>query len=579
MSDLSQSIERYFGRNVDGTNLDHYSLLGITPGCSDVGQIKTALKAAAATWKSVSSQPEANKLEAQQIAILIKQAQTVLLDPEQKRAYDAQWKDQWRRASETQPMVTASQPSSPIAAPITGNTAHAANATVASNASFASSAVSPWPAGDPYGEFEPSLLLGQTATATLPIPSAASRWNELEQSIPNLRELRSRSQEAEAAAQHARFNDSIVQRPAPNATSAENSPIARIELLRKSRLRKQRIYLGGFIVVAFVFLGVAGAMFYQNRQQLAAAEAEKSAPKNDKNPTTKPPIGSLANNSKTKTPPPMLPKVNAGVADDASQNQDSSMKDPAMSGSDKMEPAKDDKPKQVDAPEMTAKDPVTVPITAPTTPENPTTPEPKEPAKPESPTKPAEEMTMEPTTPAMTADSKKQWNEKMKAARAAIDKADFAKFGKLMEELIAMPGDAVMDAKRARLDQMGQLYEIYINAMKEARKKTRGTDVLTVGKNKVNIVEVRDDVLIVRVAGKNERYPWDKLPPGIALAMAEITLSESEPTDVAARAIYFSLAPTKNEATDKKVKAWFEKSLGKGDVRKDLDQALTDKYE
>lgn len=557
MSDLSQAIERYFGRTVDADNLDHYRLLGIAPGCSDVAEIKTALKAAAATWKSVSTQADANKLQAQQIAILIKQAQTVLLDPAQKRAYDEQWKDRWSIEKDVGKSVSQSPASVSIESIGTGSTS------------------SPWPSGDPYAEFEPSLLLSQTATATLPIPSAATRWSELEQSIPNLRELRNRSQEVEAATQHSRFNETMGQRPAPGASSSESSPIAKIELLRKSRLRKQRLYLGGFLVVAFAFLGVAGFMFYQNRQQVAAASPEKKDPKNatknDNTAATKSPIGSPANN-KSKGPPPVLPKVNSSTDDGDSPKDDSaSMKEPSMSGPG-MDSGKGDKPMQDDMSNQPTKDPTP-------TPENPSKPNPDTPTKPETPTKPAEEMTMEPKAPEMTADSKKQWTEKMKAARAAIDKADFAKFGKLMEELINIPSDAVMDAKRARLDQMGQLYEIYINAMKEARKKTRGTDVLTVGKNKVNIVEVKDDVLIVRVAGKNERYPWDKLPPGIALAMAELTLSETEPTDVAARAIYFSLAPTKNEATDKKVKTWFENSLGKGDVRKDLDQALTDKYE
>ena len=95
----------------------------------------------------------------------------------------------------------------------------------------------------------------------------------------------------------------------------------------------------------------------------------------------------------------------------------------------------------------------------------------------------------------------------------------------------------------------------------------------------VNIVEVKENELIVRVQGKNERYPWDRLPPGIANAMAEFALSDSEPTDVAARAVYFSLSPAKNDLFAKRVKEWFEKSVGKGSIRQDLVQALTDTYE
>jgi len=136
-----------------------------------------------------------------------------------------------------------------------------------------------------------------------------------------------------------------------------------------------------------------------------------------------------------------------------------------------------------------------------------------------------------------------------------------------------------LKAKQARLDQLGQLYEIFFKAIHESKSKIRGTETLSVGKSSVNIVEVKEDELVVRMQGKNERFAWDKLPPAIASALADLTLSEVEPIDVAARAVYFSLSPTRNELYAKRVKDWFEKSVGKGSIRQDLVQALTDTYE
>ena len=136
-----------------------------------------------------------------------------------------------------------------------------------------------------------------------------------------------------------------------------------------------------------------------------------------------------------------------------------------------------------------------------------------------------------------------------------------------------------MVAKRARLDQLGQLYEIFIKSMGEAKLKLGSAQVITVGKNTLSIVEVGSSELTVRIQGKNVKYAWDRLPPGIAIAMADLTLSTQSPTDIAARAAYFSLSPSRNELTEKKTKEWFEKSVGKGNIREDLPQALTDTYE
>ncbi|MFN9435824.1 MAG: hypothetical protein ACK6DC_12915 [Planctomycetota bacterium] len=64
-----------------------------------------------------------------------------------------------------------------------------------------------------------------------------------------------------------------------------------------------------------------------------------------------------------------------------------------------------------------------------------------------------------------------------------------------------------------------------------------------------------------------------------------MSLDSQAPTDVAARAVFFSLAPqfreaaAKNELLKKRIAGWFEKTVGKDPIRKDLPQALTDSYE
>ena len=181
--------------------------------------------------------------------------------------------------------------------------------------------------------------------------------------------------------------------------------------------------------------------------------------------------------------------------------------------------------------------------------------------------------------PATPGASKAEWVAAMVKGKEALSKADFPTFHKQMELAQPLSSNDELIAKQARLDQLGQLYEIFIKAAHEAKSKMRGAETLSVGKTLVSIVEVTENELIVRNQGKNERFAWDRLPPGIAMAIADLTLSDSEPTDVAARGVYFSLSPARNALTAKKVTEWFAKSVGKGPIRKDLVQALTDTYE
>jgi curved DNA-binding protein CbpA len=184
-----------------------------------------------------------------------------------------------------------------------------------------------------------------------------------------------------------------------------------------------------------------------------------------------------------------------------------------------------------------------------------------------------------PDAPGRDAMKNEKWIAAMKSGREALAKTDFTAFAKAMEAAVQIPMTPEMEAKQKRLDQVGQLYQMAVDAMREARSKTRGTEEITVGKNLVNIVEVTDEAIVVRVAGKNERFNWNQLPLGLALAMSDLTLSDREPTDLAARAVYLSLAPNKTGLYDKKIKEFFDKSLGKGEIRSDLPQVFTDSYE
>jgi hypothetical protein len=205
---------------------------------------------------------------------------------------------------------------------------------------------------------------------------------------------------------------------------------------------------------------------------------------------------------------------------------------------------------------------------------------------PNSPPAEMPEATSEVPKPPPSASSETpEWKTIMTNARAAVDRADFSTFDAEIAKAIEMAQSPAGRDQAARLDQLGQLYEIATESFEEAKKKARGASSIKVGNTETSIVETTPEKLIIRVGGKNQTHPWDKLPFGIAAALTDLSLSNTEPTDLAARAVYFSLAPayresaSKSELLKKRIGDWFEKSLGKGDVRADLRQALTDSYE
>ncbi|XZE17976.1 hypothetical protein SH449x_003258 [Pirellulaceae bacterium SH449] len=328
----------------------------------------------------------------------------------------------------------------------------------------------------------------------------------------------------------------------------------RVALLKKKRQRQQLIMASGLIGVAFLFLGGASIYYYSNQLKLAEANAKSEAerPPAAANPTgaDDPFLPGVAPNTnepgkQTATRPSdfrsNLPSISRDMGGGTTDSAEGMSIEPSMQNGDGMRGA---------VAGMGA-DPAVMP-------------DPQ-----------GGNVAME--SQPMMADTK--WSATMTKAREAIARADFEVFKEEIERALLLGKTQEQEAKYKRLDQLGQLYEIGVDAMKEARKSLRGAETLSVGNRKIAIVEVKEDALIVRQSGDNEMFAWNALPLGIALAVSKFTLSETDPTDVAARAVYLSFLPDKTPFHDKAIEGLWEACLGKGSIREDLPQALTDMYE
>jgi curved DNA-binding protein CbpA len=409
-----------------------------------------------------------------------------------------------------------------------------------------------FPSEDAWAPFQP-LVYANSSTATIRAPweSVQDRWTELCRRLPELSE------------QPIPISNSAPPRPVPATLSLEQKPAPklgsvaeRIERNKRKRRMQQRLYAAGFVIVAVVFLGYAAIQFMVSQSQVADAKPADSG-KPSRVETSSEGDGAIGGKKRqssgvkdSSTP------VRSNLPSLSTEDSDSLLPDVAAipSMTEEASPPRPDMVPNEKGPEMT---------------DAASSPNMKEAVSEQPPA----------TSSSSDLERKKEWIGSMKAARQALDSANYSKFREQITKARGLCEDDEQRAMWGRLDQLGQLCEIFSKAMDEAKTKLASGDVLTVGKQKLSVVESRADVLVVRSGGENKRFPWEKLPPGVAIALSDLMLSKDAATDVAARAAFFSVSQPQNELLAPKVTEWFEKSVGKGGVREDLPQALSDMYE
>lgn len=548
MNDVLSAIEQHLHRKLTPSQLDYYQVIGLEPFCNDTGKIQAAIQQAN---ESLPPNPNNSPSPSEAlVAKLIRQAQSVLLDPRKKIAYDQQLKKLFEAKREPQ--------------------AHSAKAEPNADRLL--------PPGDPMQpfSFQNRSLSPTVATSgpqdplSFPIPNPKARRDELLELFPSLLTLAGKPSSDQKPSAPAWASQSNFTGAAPSPTSNSNTNSTQnpkttvtasslAEELRKRRQRSNRLMVGSMILFACALLGFAGFQFFRNRQQIAKQD-RPNPPRvpQSQNDTPELQIGNVGKTNRTANQSnlPELPPVNrSGEATDTMEpakneatNADKPMAKPDNSGSDQPPPEP--------------------PPESPTTPS--TTPEP--------------ESTPDPAKPSMTKETP-QWVEAIKKARGALDKGDLNAFKSLIPTAIETAQTPLGKEKALRLDQLGQLYGIFTDSFEEAKRKTKGASALKVGNSEVSIVESTPEKLIVRASGKNQTHDWNELPFGLAVAISDLGLDPSAPVDIAARAVYFSINPNykeaakSNEIIAKRIAGWLEKSKGKESIRADLKQALEDSYE
>lgn len=520
MKEVLAAIERHLGRSIRVSELDYYQVFGLELYCDDPRRIHDALQQATNRWlqSDTVKYPES----AQIVAKLLRQAQGILLNDEKREKYNLQLRE--LHASRAEPSKTGSRAS--------------VSNQVPSDPSDGIDAL--FPDADPMAPlaFDASTSFDKRTDSRCAlleeIQDPKIRLAELEQLFPSLVEF----EYAPRVESDTPLAPPLLKRSRGHAGSGSSLT----EQILSKRRRKRILFSVAYILASAAALAASIGFYLNQRKQseLKGKQSQRFAMREDN-----------AQNAATQS----LPKVERGE----SRNEKSL---PSVS-----KPQTDSEPKMDEAPVDTPPPNNLPPIDAP--------PANQEPMQEEA--KPAM-ASSEPT------DESPQWKERMTNAQAAIERADFETFGKEIEPCLAAKTQRGRD-QAARLDQLGQLYKIGCESFEEAKKKLNGSSALKMGSTQVGIVESTPEKIVLREPGNNKSYLWNELPFGIAKAILDLSLDTEKPTDVAARAVFFSMAPKYREEAKtsgivkKNIEGWFKKSVGQGDIRADLTQALIDTYE
>ncbi|TVS12606.1 MAG: hypothetical protein EA424_22405 [Planctomycetaceae bacterium] len=129
-----------------------------------------------------------------------------------------------------------------------------------------------------------------------------------------------------------------------------------------------------------------------------------------------------------------------------------------------------------------------------------------------------------------------------------------------------------------RLQLLVQYSRNFREELAQAIAELQGGDEIPVGTNSVvGVVEADRDWVTVRVAGANRTYRLDALPAGLAIAIADLRLADSDPVSLVVKAAYLASRDDVRDDQRQKARDWFREAKQQGVDIGDLEKVLDDR--
>ena len=228
-------------------------------------------------------------------------------------------------------------------------------------------------------------------------------------------------------------------------------------------------------------------------------------------------------------------------------------------------------------------EPATKPNSKPTDPEPEPDPKPTDPKPDPKPTEPKPDPKPEPEpkppTP-LSAAELASLKMSLTNARQALFDRDFKRSAteiKKADMLVRFPAQL---AALERLQQLKLYAEAFQMQLRQAIQGLEGGSEIKISSTTVlAVVEVKQDSLILRVAGTNRTYLIDELRPGIAVAIIKQSYDLNEPSTWAILGAYIGTLRTADEDDLAKAAEYWQDAIKRGAKLTELPKILKDDYE
>ena len=147
----------------------------------------------------------------------------------------------------------------------------------------------------------------------------------------------------------------------------------------------------------------------------------------------------------------------------------------------------------------------------------------------------------------LTEPQREEWTQLSTAAVLALRRGEID----AARQSLAAAGFVESTTQRAALRRLLVLTDHlsqFLRAVQEVIKKLQPAEEIMVGGSPIAVVEASADLLIVRVAGENRRYPPDDLPVGLAMAIADRWFDGQAESTIAFKAAYLAVHGRADEA-------------------------------
>jgi hypothetical protein len=186
-----------------------------------------------------------------------------------------------------------------------------------------------------------------------------------------------------------------------------------------------------------------------------------------------------------------------------------------------------------------------------------------------------DDMKRQETPRELGSDVQRQVLSKLKLARRAVVERRLEEARKSLEAAHELALGSTLEPQVTRLslitDHVDQFWQAF-----EAGLKDLGGQEITLGGKLASVIEVRPKELLVRVEGRNRKFNRERLPTGIAIAVADRALKPEAGSSDLFRGAYLAVQPSPDRA---KVMAEWKKAQEKGVPVDELLSFLDDRYE